>query len=46
MMVEKFEEALIIFGDYLRVGVSHSDRVYEVLVDMKKSFSILEEVSA
>ena len=44
-MVEKFEEAPIIFGDYMRVGASRSDRVYEELVDMKKVFNVLEEVS-
>ena len=44
-MVEKFEESPIIFGDYMKPGASRSDRVYEELVDMKKVFNVLEEVS-
>lgn len=42
---EKFEESPIIFGDYLKMGASQSDRIYEELVDMKKVASVLSEVS-
>ena len=45
MSGEKFEECPIIFGDYLRVGAAPSDRVYEELIDMKKVFHVLGEVS-
>lgn len=41
---EKFEESPIIFGDYLKMGASQSDRIYEELVDMKKVASVLSEV--
>lgn len=41
---EKFEESPIIFGDYLKMGASQADRIYEELVDMKKVASVLSEV--
>ena len=41
---EKFEESPIIFGDYMKMGASQSDRIYEELVDMKKVANILAEV--
>lgn len=41
---EKFEESPIIFGDYMKMGASQSDRIYEELVDMKKVANILSEV--
>lgn len=44
MSAEKFEESPIIFGDYLKMGASQSDRIYEELVDMKKVANILSEV--
>lgn len=41
---EKFEEAPIIFGDFLKIGAAESDRMYEELTDMKKLFAVLSEV--
>ena len=41
---EKFEESPIIFGDYMKMGASQADRIYEELVDMKKVANILTEV--
>ncbi len=45
MSAEKFEESPIIFGDFMKVGASQSDRIYEELVNMKKVPMILSEVS-
>ncbi len=45
MSAEKFEESPIIFGDFIKVGASQSDRIYEELVNMKKVPLVLSEVS-
>ncbi len=45
MSAEKFEEFPIIFGDFMKVGASRSDRIYEELVNMKKVPLVLSEVS-
>lgn len=42
---EKFEESPIIFGDFMKVGASQSDRIYEELINMKKVPVVLSEVS-
>lgn len=42
---EKFEESPIIFGDFMKVGASQTDRIYEELTNLKKVSSVLSEVS-
>ena len=39
-----FEESPIIFGDFIKIGATGSDRIYEELTDMKKLFAVLSEV--
>ena len=43
---DKFENSPIIFGDFMKIGASDSDKLYEELVDMKKVKYILSEVRA
>ena len=43
---DKFEESPIVFGDFIKIGASDSDRLYEELVDMKKVQYVLSEVRA
>ena len=43
---DKFEDSPIIFGDFIKIGASESDRLYEELVDMKKVKYVLSEVGA
>ena len=40
---DKFEESPIIFGDFLKIGASGSDRIYEEFTNTKKLISVLEE---
>uniref|UniRef100_A0A1X7UKU1 AAA+ ATPase domain-containing protein n=2 Tax=Amphimedon queenslandica TaxID=400682 RepID=A0A1X7UKU1_AMPQE len=40
---DKFEESPILFGDFLKIGASPTDRVYEELVNTNKVISVLEE---
>ena len=41
---EHFEESPIIFGDFIKIGATDSDKMYEDLVDMKKLYTVLSEV--
>lgn len=43
---DKFEDSPIIFGDFIKIGASESDRLYEELVDMKKVKYVLSEVGS
>ena len=41
---ESFEEKPIIFGDFIKMGASKEDKMYENLADMKKVNHVLNEV--
>lgn len=45
MDAETFVTRPIIFGDFMKMGASEQDRMYEELTDMNKVKNILQDVS-